>query len=85
LQKQAPIRAYLAWRLAAYRRQYPDLPEPAEVVLVARLTRVPEPPGPAPWDWEVMGQFYVARWRLADRSLDPFDPVAGDFKPLAGP
>jgi hypothetical protein len=33
----------------------------------------------------VIDPFYVARWRPGSESLDPFDPVAGDFKPWAGP
>jgi hypothetical protein len=54
--------AYLGWKLAAFRRERPDLAPPTQVVLYVRLYRVPPPPGPTPWHWEFLGQHPVARW-----------------------
>jgi hypothetical protein len=77
--KQADTIAYLGWRLAAFRRDRPDLPPPAEVVLSMHLYRIPSPPGPDPWDWEDLGVYPVARWRPGSAELDVYDPRTDDF------
>jgi hypothetical protein len=75
------MRAYLRWRLDQFRRSHPDWPPPDEVVLVMRLTRVPPPPGPRPWDWEDLGEYRVARWRPAgDGKLELYDPQTGHYE-----
>ncbi len=82
--------AYLRWRLATIRREHPDLPPPAEVVLCVRLYRVPPPPGPAPWDWEYLGQHPVARWRPGaavppgHAPVEAYDPAGDRFVELRG-
>jgi hypothetical protein len=67
--------AYLRWRLAAFRREHPDLDTPTEVVLIVRLYRVPPPPGPRPWHWEYLGQHPLARWL-------PEAPVPAGYLPV---
>ncbi len=69
------MRAYLRWRLAAFRRECPDLPPPTQAVLLVRLYRIPPPPGPRPWDWEYLGQHPVACWL-------PGVPVPPGFLPV---
>jgi hypothetical protein len=77
--KQAYAIAYLGWRLAAFRREHPDLPPPAEVVLSMHFYRIPPPPGPEPWDWDDLGVLPVARWRPGSAALDVYDPRTDDF------
>jgi hypothetical protein len=75
--------AYLRWRLLAFQRAHPDWPRPDEVILIVRLTYIPDPPGPRPWDWEDLGEHQVARWRPAGKAeLEYFDPQTGQFERL---
>jgi hypothetical protein len=77
--------AYLGWRLAAFRREHPELPTPVEAVLLVRLYRVPPPPGPTPWHWEYLGQHPLARWLPGDRvpagflPVEAYDPASNSF------
>jgi hypothetical protein len=77
------LRAYLRWRLEAFRRET-DLPPPAEVILSMHLYRIPAPPGPDPWDWDDLGTYPVARWRPGRPGLDAYDPRTDDFGPAFG-
>lgn len=83
-----PMRTYLRWRLAAFRREHPALPPPTQAVLCVRLYRIPPPPGPRPWHWEYLGQHPVARWLPGvaappDRlPVETYDPASDTFERL---
>jgi len=78
---------YLRWRLQVYQRANPDLPPPTQVILLVRTFKIPQPPGPDPWDWYDQGEHRVARW-LPSAPLDPkqyryverYDPLTGYFE-----
>ena len=78
-QEQRGMRAYLRWRVAEFARRHPDLPPPDEALLLVRLSRIPPPPGPQPWDWQDLGEYPVARWRPGAPGLEVYDPVRGRF------
>jgi hypothetical protein len=84
-----PMKAYLRYRLTAFCRERPELPTPTQVILVARIYRIPAPPGPRPWDWEFLGAHRVARWqpwqeeKPADLPLEIYNPLVGRFENLA--
>jgi len=69
------MKAYLGYRLAAFHREHPELPTPTQVILLARIYRIPQPPGPQPWDWEFLGAHRVARWQ-------PWQDENPDYLPL---
>ena len=83
--RAGPMLADLRWRLAAFRREHPELPPPTQVVLCVRLHRVPPPPGPSPWRWDFLGQYPVSRW-LPGAAAPPgylpvemYDPAGDGF------
>lgn len=82
------ILAYLHWRRAVFQRAHPELPPPREVILLMSTYRIPPPPGPEPWDWQVLERQPVARW-LPDAESDPkylplemYNPVMNRFERL---
>jgi hypothetical protein len=79
--KAGSMRAYLRYCLTAFREERPDLPPPTQVILVMRLYHIPEPPGPHPWDWEYLGQHYVARWLLGIEHEPGYSPLEA-YNPL---
>lgn len=70
------IRAYLAWRLEAYREAHPGRPEPVEVVLKHRYIPTPKPGEPRGWARPAVERPF-ARWRPADDTFEAFDPADG--------
>jgi hypothetical protein len=56
------MHTYLRWRLAEFRRERPDLPPPTQVRLWVHTYRIPEPPGPTPWQWRDEGWECVGCW-----------------------
>jgi hypothetical protein len=75
------VRAYLAWRLKAYREAHPNRPEPVEVILKHRFIPTPKPAEPRGWTRPVVERPYV-KWRPADDSYEAFDAVSGRFVPV---
>lgn len=78
---RGPVRAYLAWRLNAYRASNPDRPRPAEVILKHRFIPTPGPAEPRGWTHEIVERPY-AKWWPADDTIEAFDPLAGRFVPV---
>jgi hypothetical protein len=79
------LRAYLRQRLREFQHAHPGTPPPAEVVLLARVYRIP-PPAQAPWAWEGPRELPLARWRPAADPppagwlpVEAYDPQAHDF------
>jgi hypothetical protein len=73
------LRAYLRWRVGRYLDAAPGVAWPDEVFLSTELWRIPEPPGPTPWDWTPLGTHPVLRWDPADGTVRLFDPAAGSY------
>lgn len=85
------IHAYLRWRLEEFRHSHPELPPPREVILLMNTYRIPSPPGPEPWDWQVLERQPVVRWR-PDAPPEPeylllemYNPVMNRFERLRKP
>ncbi len=83
------MHAYLNWRLRRLLKEYPELPEPRQVILWARIYRVPlSEEAPSPWTWRGPEWHPVARWQPGavweDRLLpvEMFNPVVGRFESL---
>jgi hypothetical protein len=82
-----PILAYLQWRLRSYEREHPDVPPPTQVILLARMYRIPSP-NRQPWELAEPLVRPIARWRpRASVSpdylpLESYDPAASFFEPL---
>ena len=74
------LRAYLRWRIARYLDAALGTEWPEEVFLSTELWRIPDPPGPSPWDWIALGKHPVLRWRPANGAIHLFDPVAGSYR-----
>jgi hypothetical protein len=80
------MRAYLSWRVAAFRESHPNLPPPTQAILHVRLYQVPAPPGPSPWYWHDLGRHPVARWLPGagappgTHHLERYDPVEERFE-----
>jgi len=80
------IRAYLRWRIAAYRAEHPELPPPKQAILFVRLYKTP--PAGQELQWQGPFELPLARW-LPDQDSSPgtlfvqvCDPVTGRFKSL---
>jgi hypothetical protein len=76
-------RAYLAWRLRAYREAHPDRPEPVELILKHRFFPTPKPAESRGWTRPPVERPY-AKWRPAADSYEAFDAVSGRFVPVGG-
>jgi hypothetical protein len=61
-EEASAMHAYLHFRLAAYRREHPELPPPSQVRLWLHKYRIPPPPGPEPWHFEEDGWECVGCW-----------------------
>ena len=72
------VRAYLAWRLKAYREAHPDRPAPVEVILKHRFIPTPHPGAPRGWVQPIAERPY-AKWKPADDSYEAFDAVEKRF------
>ncbi|MBN9122498.1 MAG: hypothetical protein J0I06_25695 [Planctomycetes bacterium] len=78
---RGPVRAYLSWRLKAYREARPERPGPVEVILKHRYIPTPKPNEPRVWTRPVVERPY-ALWRPADDSYEVYDAVAKRFVPV---
>jgi hypothetical protein len=83
------MHAYMNWQLRRHLKDYPELPEPRQVILWARIYRVPPPEeGLSPWTWQGPEWHPVARWQpgaeWADKHLplEMFNPVVSRFESL---
>jgi hypothetical protein len=83
------MQAYMSWQLRRLLKDYPELPEPRQVILWARIYRVPPPEESlAPWTWQGPEWHPVARWQpgaeWADKHLpvEMFNPVVDRFESL---
>jgi hypothetical protein len=85
------IRAYLGWRLAAFRHRRPDLPPPAQVILFVRVYQIPAPDEPPPPGfWSRPDQRPLARWLPAAEEpgylpIEMYNPVVERFERLKAP
>jgi hypothetical protein len=61
-QQWRPMEAYLRWRMLAFERDHAGLPPPRQVLLLARIYRIP-PPEQRPWIWDHPVEQALARWR----------------------
>jgi hypothetical protein len=68
------VRAYIAWRLKAYREAHPGRPEPVEVILKHRFVPTPKPNEPRGWVLPPVERPYT-KWRPADDSYEAYDAV----------
>ncbi len=57
-----PMKAYLQWRSAAFEAEHPETAPPTQVILLARMYRMPSPDQPA-GDWSEPVERPIARWR----------------------
>ncbi len=83
------IEAYLRWRLRRFQVQHPELPLPKQVILWARVYRVPPPDHcPEPWSWLGPEQTPVARWQpeahweAGHLPVEMYNPVVPRFESL---
>ncbi len=76
-----PIRAYLRWRLTAYRREHPDMPEPREVRLLTRTYRLPGP-GESFERWPPPYQIPLARWLPGEDRVETYNPITSAYDPV---
>ena len=78
------IRAWLAWRLKAYREAHPDRPAPVEVILKHRFIPTPKPTDPRGWVQPIVERPYV-KWKPATDTFEVYDAVNKQFVPGAKP
>ncbi len=70
------MHAYMKWQMSRLMKENPGLPEPRQVILWARIYRVPPPEGsPAPWTWQGPEWHAVARWQPRAKWEDNLLPV----------
>ena len=72
------IRAWLAWRLKAYREAHPDRPEPVEVILKHRFIPTPKPTDPRGWVVPIVERPF-ARWKPATDTFEVYNAVNKQF------
>ncbi len=79
-----PMHAYLRWRLAAFEEDHPEAAPPTQVILLARIYRIPAPDQPA-GDYPEPVEKPIALWRPgADDDphylpLESYNPTANCF------
>jgi hypothetical protein len=56
--------AYFEQRLREFQREHPELPPPDTLLLGAHVYDAPLPPGPRPFAWPPMREWWLVRWRL---------------------
>lgn len=83
------MHAYMNWELRRFLKDHPDHPQPRQVILWARVFRVPSPEeAPSPWSWQGPEWHPVARWQPdAEWSADllpveMFNPVVNRFESI---
>ncbi len=83
------MHAYMSWQLGRLLKDHPELPEPRQVILWARVFRVPSPGEmPSPWIWQGPEWHPIARWQPgAEWSADLLpvemsNPVVNRFESL---
>jgi hypothetical protein len=76
------VLAYMRWRLIRFRRENPDLPPPAQVILWVQTFGIPDPPGPRPWDWVEYKPLPLARWlpQKDNTGLEYYSPTKKHFQ-----
>lgn len=83
------MQAYMSWQLRRFMKDHPDSPQPRQVILWARVFRVPPPKeAPSPWNWQGPEWHPVARWQ-PDAEWSPdllpvekFNPVVNRFESI---
>jgi hypothetical protein len=83
------MHAYLRWQLEKFLAGHPGLPEPRQVILWARIYRVPPPEQSLwPWSWRGPDWHAVARWQPQAKwedqhlSIEMFNPVVDRFESI---
>jgi hypothetical protein len=79
--------AYLVWQLRRFRREHPNEPSPKQIILLARVYRIP-PPGTQPWSLARPIELPVARWTVSSPPrpgflpIDAYNPITHQFEPV---
>jgi hypothetical protein len=87
MQEGSTMRNYLFWKWREYSRQHADLPEPTQLVFVARGYRIRAPEmAPPYWDGPFVTPLMRFRPRAgqapADVATETYNPSTGRFEPL---
>jgi hypothetical protein len=86
------MQAYMIWQLHRFMKDHPDSPAPRQLILWARIFRVPLPEeAPKAWNWLGPEWHPVARWQpnavwSADLlPVEMYNPVANRFESVRQP